>query len=154
MEHRGRPGRTLLAVLDDRQRLGVHLGVRRGGPRRRSQPPVGDPSPTASVDAGTLSGTIYTVSGWAFDPNAPQQEMYVDVYDRRPDGSQVAVRLRTRGTRPDVAQSYPGTGQNTGFSGSLQLAGVGRHSVCVYAINVGAGANRLVQCRAVYLSVP
>ena len=102
----------------------------------------------------TPSGTTYTVSGWAFDPNAPQQAMYVDVYDRRPDGSQVAVRLRTRGTRPDVAQSYPGTGQNTGFSGSLQLAGVGRHSVCVYAINVGAGANRLVQCRAVYLSVP
>ena len=114
-----------------------------------ANPPFGDASPTASVDRGTLSGTTYTVSGWAFDPNSPQQAIHVDVYDRRPNGSQVGVRLTTGGSRPDVARSYPGTGQNAGFSGSLQLTVVGRHTVCVYAINVGAGSNRLVQCRAV-----
>jgi hypothetical protein len=71
------------------------------------------------------------------------------VYDRRPNGTQVGVRLTTGGSRPDVARSYPGTWQNAGFSGSLQFAVGGRHSVCAYAINVGAGANRLVWCRAV-----
>ena len=116
-----------------------------------ANPPVGDPSPTASVDAGTLSGTIYTVSGWAFDPNAPQQAMYVDVYDRRPDGSQAGVRLSTGVSRADVARIYPGTGQNSGFSGSLPLAGSGRHSVCAYSINIGAGTNRLIRCLAVNL---
>jgi|GEM_PF-2461142 len=116
-----------------------------------ANPPVGDPSPTARVDGGTLSGKTYTVSGWAFDPNSPQQAIHVDVYDRRPDGSRIGVRLPTGVARPDVARSYPGTGQNAGFSGSLQLAGVGRHSICVYSINVGAGANRLVNCRTVSL---
>jgi hypothetical protein len=116
-----------------------------------ANPPVGDASPTASFDSGTLSGATYSVSGWAFDPNSPQQPIHVDVYDRRPDRSQVGVRLSTGGSRPDVARIYPGTGQNAGFSGSLQLAGRGTHSVCAYAINVGAGANRLFHCRAVYV---
>ena len=114
-----------------------------------TNPPVQDASPTASVDSGTLSGKTYTVSGWAFDANSPQQAIHVDVYDTRPGGSKVGVRLTTGKSRPDVARIYPGTGQNTGFSTSLQLSGIGRHSVCVYAINVGAGANKLVWCRAV-----
>jgi len=116
-----------------------------------ANPPFGDASPTAVVDGGTRSGTTYTVSGWAFDPNSPQRAINVDVYDRRPNGSQVGVRLSTGLSRPDVARIYPGTGQNTGFSGSLQLAGSGRHSVCAYAINVGAGANRLIRCLVVNL---
>ena len=119
-----------------------------------ANPPFGDASPTASVDRGTLSGTTYTVSGWAFDPNSPQQAINVDMYDRRPDGSQIGVRLITGGSRPDVARLYPGTGQNAGFSGSVQLAGGGRHSVCIYAVNVGAGASRLIQCRAVDMPAP
>jgi hypothetical protein len=126
---------------------GYALGVLAVG----ANPPVGDPSPTASVDRGTLSGTTYTVSGWAFDPNSPQRAINVDVYDRRPNGSKIGVRLSTGLSRPDVARIYPGTGQNTGFSGSLQLAGSGRHSVCAYSINVGAGANRLIRCLVVNL---
>jgi hypothetical protein len=114
-----------------------------------ANPPWGDARPTGLLDAGTLVGTTYTVSGWAFDPNAPQQAIHINVYDRRPDGSQVGVGLLTGGYRPDVARGYPGTGQNTGFSGSMQLAGAGRHTVCTYAINIGAGSNRLLQCRAV-----
>jgi hypothetical protein len=119
-----------------------------------ANPPVMDASPTAAVDGGYLSGQTYTVSGWAFDPNSPQQAIHVDLYDRRPDGSQVGVRLTTGRPRPDVARLYPGTGQNTGFSGSLQLVGGGRHSVCAYAINVGAGGHRLLKCYAVDMPVP
>ena len=129
----------------------VTSGYARGVIVVGANPPVTDASPTAALDGGTLSGTIYTVSGWAFDPNAPQQAMYVDVYDRRPDGSQAGVRLSTGVSRADVARIYPGTGQNSGFSGSLPLAGSGRHSVCAYSINIGAGANRLIRCLVVTL---
>lgn len=119
-----------------------------------SNPPFGDPSPVGAFDRAALSGKTYTVSGWAFDPSAPQRAINVDVWDRRPNGSKVGVRLKTGLPRPDIARIYPGTGQNAGFSGSVQLAGIGLHSVCLYAINIGAGANRLLQCRSVYLSVP
>jgi len=110
---------------------------------------VGDARPTGVLDAGTLSGTTYAVSGWAFDPNAPQSAIHINMYDRRPNGSQVGVGLLTGTYRPDVPRGFPGTGQNTGFRGSMQLVGGGRHTVCVYAINVGHGSNRLLQCRAV-----
>lgn len=141
-------------MSDDRQRFGVTSGYAGGVLVVGANPPVVDPSPTAAVDEGTLSGRTYTVSGWAFDPNAPQQPIHVDVYDRRPDGSQAGVRLSTGESRPDVARIYPGTGQNAGFYGSLQLTGGGRHSVCAHSINVGAGANRLIRCLTVDLPVP
>jgi hypothetical protein len=114
-----------------------------------ANPPVGDPSPIGFLQTGTLSGNTYSVSGWGFDPNVPQRAIYVDVWDQRPNGSRYGVRLKTGLSRPDIARIYPGTWQNSGFSGSLKLVGTGRHTVCVYAINIGAGSNRAVQCRAV-----
>ncbi len=122
-----------------------------------ANPPTGpqpDPNPVSSWDAGSLSGRTYQVGGWAFDPNAPQQSVNVDMYDTRPDGSQQGVRLSTGGSRPDVASAYPGTGGNTGFSGQLAMTGAGRHSVCLYAINVGPGSNTLMGCRNVDLPGP
>jgi len=111
-------------------------------------PPV-DPNPVGSFDAAALTGHAYRFAGWAFDPDTPGQPIYVDVYDRRPDGSQVGSRFATGGSRPDVAAAYPGVGGNTGFTGTLQLTGAGRHSVCFIAINVGPGGHRLLACRDV-----
>ena len=111
-------------------------------------PPV-DPNPVGSFDVATLTGHAYRFAGWAFDPDTPGQPIYVDVYDRRPDGSQVGTRFATGGSRPDVAAAYPGVGGNTGFTGSIQLTGAGRHSVCFIAINVGPGSHRQLACRDV-----
>lgn len=116
-------------------------------------PPV-DPSPVGSFDLGTLFGHTYRFAGWAFDPDAPGQPINVDVYDSRPDGSQVGARFSTGGWRPDVAAAYPGVGGNTGFTGSIQLTGAGRHAVCFIAINVGPGSHRLFYCGAVDVSGP
>lgn len=123
-----------------------------------ANPPYVDPSPTSSWDRGTLAinptGVSYTVGGWAFDPDSPQQSINVDVYDQRPDGSSVGARLSTGVARPDVARGFPGTGQNAGFTGTIALVGAGRHTVCAYAINVGGGGNRLIGCRPVDVPGP
>ena len=123
-----------------------------------ANPPYVDPSPTASWDGGTLaitpSGLSYTVGGWAFDPDSPQQSVHVDVYDQRPDGTSAGMRLSTSVPRPDVARVFPGTGQNAGYTGTVALPGAGRHTVCVYAINVGGGGNRLLACRPVDVPAP
>jgi hypothetical protein len=113
-----------------------------------------DPNPVGFFDWAALSGWTYQFAGWAFDPSAPTQAINVDVYDRRPDGTQAGTRLITNGARADVAAAYPGVGGRSGFSGSIQLVGPGRHSVCVFAINVGAGSNKLIQCRDVDVSGP
>ena len=122
-----------------------------------ADPPTGpqaDPDPLGSWDSAALSGRTYQVGGWAFDPNAPQQPINVDVYDHRPDGSDTGVRLTTGGSRPDVAAAFSGAGSNTGFNGSIQLRGAGRHSVCIFAINTGPGGNQLIQCRDVDVPGP
>jgi hypothetical protein len=120
-----------------------------------ANPPSGsNTDPIGTWDGATVSGRSYQVSGWAFDPNAPQQVINVDVYDHRPDGTDTGVRLSTGGGRPDVAGAYSGAGGNSGFTGSIQLDGAGRHSVCLYAINVGAGNNKQIQCRDVVVPGP
>lgn len=69
-------------------------------------PPV-DPNPVWSFDAAWLTGHTYQFAGWAFDPDAAGKPINVDVYDRRPDGTQVGSRFSTGGSRPDVAAAYP-----------------------------------------------
>ncbi len=116
--------------------------------------PGPSPNPIGSFDGASLSGRTYQVGGWAFDGNSPTQAINVDVYDQRPDGSQAGVRLITGGARPDVAAAFPGAGGRTGFNGSIGLYGPGRHSVCVYGINIGPGTNVLIGCRTVDVPGP
>ncbi|HEY5116947.1 MAG TPA: hypothetical protein VIJ00_15605 [Nakamurella sp.] len=119
-----------------------------------TNPPGADPNPVGTFDTGALSGHTYWFAGWAFDPDAPGQPINVDVYDLRPDGTQVGTRYSTGVSRPDVAAAYPGVGGSTGFTGSVHLTGAGRHTVCFFAINVGPGTNRLFSCGAVDVSGP
>ncbi|HVN52482.1 MAG TPA: hypothetical protein VMT43_13685, partial [Acidimicrobiales bacterium] len=63
------------------------------------------------------------------------------------DGRSVLV-LTAGGTRNDVATAFPGYGAAHGFDGSVNVAG-GRHSVCVHAVNRGAGnADTNLGCRS------
>lgn len=121
-----------------------------------SNPPsnIGDPSPQSAWDSASLSGRDYSFSGWAFDPNAPQQVINVDAYDHRPDGTDTGIRFSTGGSRQDVANAFGGSGSNSGFNGSIRLDGAGRHSICLYAINIGDGNNRQIQCRTVDVPGP
>ena len=116
--------------------------------------PPHDPNPVGTFDVGSLFGHTYQFAGWAFDPDAPGQPINVDVYDFRPDGSQVGSRHPTGVSRPDVAAAFPGVGGSTGFTGSVQLTGAGRHTVCSFAINVGPGSHRPFYCGVVDVSGP
>ena len=108
--------------------------------------PPADPNPAGNWDGATVSGRTYQFAGWAFDPNVLRQPVSVDVIDSRPDGSTVSTRFTANGSRPDVAAVYPNLGGNTGFAGSIQLTGAGRHVVCTMVINIGPGANQWLHC--------
>ena len=80
-------------------------------------------------------------SGWAIDPDTPGAiivQMYVD-------GS-VNTMTWANLSRPDVGAVYPWAGADHGYSLELPV-GPGAHTVCVYAINTGAGSSRLLGCR-------
>lgn len=104
---------------------------------------TGADQPVGSIDYITTDATGTTVAGWSLDPNTPD-----------PISVQVGVDGATPTTvlanvpRSDVQAAYPGTGLLHGFSTTLTIAD-GDHSVCVYGVNVGVGANSLIGCRLV-----
>ena len=92
------------------------------------------------------SGQV-TVNGWTLDSDVAQA-IPVHVYvDGGWGGQHLADVLR-----PDVQSLYPGYSDQRGFS--VTLNGLrGTQTVCVYAINVGAGSsNPLLGCRSVTVS--
>jgi hypothetical protein len=100
--------------------------------------------PLANWEALSASGSTVTVSGWAFDPDAPLTATSVHVYV---DGEGTAVTAN--GSRPDVGAAFPGTGNSHGFSWSGSMA-PGRHSVCVFAIDVDQPwRNTALGCRII-----
>jgi hypothetical protein len=97
-------------------------------------------NPGGAQERATAIGTTVTVSGWTVDPDAPSQALSVHVYaDGRPQFAVVAD------------QPHP-TANGHGFVGTLTLS-EGTHSVCTYAINVGAGSsNTQLGCATVKVS--
>jgi hypothetical protein len=107
--------------------------------------PVPSGSPFGSLDmVGSGLGSV-SVAGWAIDPDTAgsiQVHVYVD-------GSGYALDATT--SRPDVGVAYAGYGSAHGFGVTVPASG-GSHTVCAYAINVGAGSTSVLGCRVV--SVP
>jgi hypothetical protein len=104
---------------------------------------VPDTSPFGSLDRAVGVGGGVSVGGWAIDPDTSspiQVHVYVDGVGR--------PALNANQSRPDVGGAYPGYGNNHGFS-SVVSASSGSHTVCLYAINVAAGGNTGLGCRAV-----
>jgi hypothetical protein len=108
---------------------------------------VPDTSPYGSLDRVTGVGGGVAVGGWAIDPDVPTSPVQIHVYV---DGVGRPA-LNANQYRPDVGAAFPGTGSNHGFSATV-AATRGSHTVCLYAINVAAGSNVGLGCRAV--SVP
>jgi hypothetical protein len=90
--------------------------------------------------------TSINIAGWALDPDSAAS-IPVAVYL---DGS--LTSWYTAGvSRPDVGGAVPGYGAAHGYDITVP-AGPGSHSVCVYAINAGAGTmNPPLGCRTVTL---
>ncbi|MFF3028528.1 hypothetical protein, partial [Microbacterium sp. NPDC057944] len=85
----------------------------------------------------------FQVSGWAADRNTTAP-IAVHVYVG-PVGSAFTADLN----RADVGAAYPEVGANHGFDVKVPAPGPGPVDICVYGINVGAGANVLFLCKTV-----
>lgn len=103
--------------------------------------PSGDPRGEAKKIWGT-PGAV-SMWGWAADPDT------IDPIDLhiRVDGTQWFV-VRADAPYSAMPTLMPGVGNNHGFGATLPLS-PGRHEVCVFAVNVGPGASRLIRCGTV-----
>jgi hypothetical protein len=107
--------------------------------------PGGTPFGSFDLATSPSRGTV-TVSGWAIDPDTANP-IAVHVY-----ANKIGAAFTANESRPDVAAAYRGYGDRHGYTGRITNLARGSYNVCVYAINVGAGANTLIRCRTVTVS--
>jgi hypothetical protein len=105
--------------------------------------------PTGNWERLSATGGTLSLSGWALDSDAPTAAVQVHVYV---DGRSFAVTAN--GSRSDIGRAFPGAGNAHGFSFSRTVAS-GRHSVCVYAIDVdNKQRNTPFGCRSITTAFP
>jgi hypothetical protein len=120
--------------------------VGNAAPTAASEDPIGSLDLTGSPSPGQLR-----VRGWALDKNAPTQPLAIRVYvgGRASAPGALAHELGAVATisRPDVASRYSQAGAMHGFDVSFATVKSGPQPICVYAVNVGPGVDRLLGCR-------
>jgi hypothetical protein len=108
--------------------------------------------------AGSPAPGQVTISGWAFDPNALQQPVSIRAYlgGKPGEGSSSRYELGPVAAqqRADLPLAYPRAGAAHGFDVSFPVVGSGRQRLCVYALDIGPGADELLGCRDVGVPVP
>ena len=112
--------------------------------------PFGHYERVSSPKVGQVS-----VRGWAIDRSAQTTATHVQVVvggTRSTRGAEGYILLADR-RRTDVGRSYPLAGPNHGFEGTITTGKRGKQTVCVYALNVGAGQDTLLGCRTVDIVV-
>lgn len=112
----------------------------------------GEPDPTGTVPIGSLERVVpmaggFRVIGWAADPNTSGPvAVSISSEQRLLKGTADLVRY-------DVGVAYPQLGAAHGFDIRYQGLTPGRHQLCVWVDNVGAGTQgRLLGCT--YATVP
>lgn len=99
-------------------------------------------APIGVIDSVTVRGNTAFVSGWALDQdNVDPVSIHVYVGGR-------SAAYNADKPRPDIGAAFPVQGPNHGFSEAISIPS-GSSNVCVYAINLGRGANSLLGCRQV-----
>ncbi|HEX5610103.1 MAG TPA: DUF1906 domain-containing protein [Solirubrobacterales bacterium] len=114
--------------------------------------PVGYLDRTGAPEPGHVR-----VKGWAYDPNSP--------------GSTLAIRAVVGGragqpgtawfelgpiaslSRGDVGAKYPVAGKRHGFDTTIATLKSGSQPVCVYAVGIAPGGDRLLGCKATTIPV-
>ncbi|TFV87776.1 SpoIID/LytB domain-containing protein [Blastococcus sp. CT_GayMR16] len=95
----------------------------------------GQTLPFGNLDSVTVANGITVATGWVVEPDAPTAPISTHFYV---DG-QFAGIVAASESRPDVGAAFPGVGPAHGYTGYFVLP-AGRHTVCSYAINQGAGS--------------
>jgi hypothetical protein len=121
-------------------------------------PAAGSEDPTGVLDlAGSPSPGQVRVRGWALDPSAPTQPLAIRAYVGGRAGAPGALEYElgavATGSRPEVAVKYPAAGSKHGFDVSFPTVKSGPQPVCVYALNTGPGADRLLGCKTAAVPV-
>ena len=108
-----------------------------------------DSNPTGNFESVVRVPGGLRLSGWAFDFPDTTAAIDVHVYVNGNWGGAYPANV----SRPDVGAAFPGAGNNHGFDFVVPYSTAGPADVCVYGINkAGAGGNRLVGCRWIYVS--
>jgi hypothetical protein len=121
-------------------------------------PPVGESDPIGSLElTGSPTAGQLRVKGWALDPDAPTEALAINVVVGGREG-QKGVETFELGQvatqeRPDVAASHKLAGPLHGFDNTLVTVKSGPEPVCVYAVNLALGGNRLLGCRTTNIPV-
>lgn len=103
--------------------------------------------PVGEIDEISSTKGAVVIRGWALDPDttAPiEVHAYID-------GSGIATLANT--TRDDLRAPYPAYGTSHGFRVTVPAA-AGERTLCLYAINRGAGGNKTLTCRSLWVPGP
>jgi Domain of unknown function (DUF1906) len=123
-----------------------------GGTVGNSAPPAANEDPLGFLDlTGSPAPGQLRVKGWALDKNAPTQPLAIRVYvgGRASAPRALAHELGAISYLPrlDVGAKYRQAGAYHGFDLSFPTVKSGPQPICVYALNVGPGADRLLGCK-------
>ncbi len=114
--------------------------------------------PIGSLDAvGSPTPGALRVRGWALDRDAPTQPLAIRVYVGGRPGAPGALQHDLGPVaslaRLDVGTKYRVAGAQHGFDVSFPTVKSGPQPVCVYALNTGPGADRLLGCKSTAIPV-
>jgi hypothetical protein len=100
--------------------------------------------PHGSIISTTQFPGGFTSAGWAYDPNQPTSPIQVAI---SVDGTRTNFVTASQ-VRTDIPALRPASGNAHGFTVKA-LATEGTHRVCIYAKNLGLGADATISCRNV-----
>jgi len=96
------------------------------------------------------------VQGWAYDPNDPTEPVEVRAYVGGHAGAEGALEYELGAAglpRPEVGAKHPVAGEAHGFEASFPTTRSGQEQVCLYAVDLGPGSDRLLGCRTIGIPV-
>ncbi len=96
------------------------------------------------------------VQGWAYDPSEPTEPVEVRAYVGGRAGTEGALEYELGPAllgRPEVGLKHPKAGEAHGFEASFPTTKSRRQAVCLYATDLGPGADRLLGCRTIGIPV-
>lgn len=111
----------------------------------------GEDDPIGRLDrAGSPRPGHVRVRGWAFDPNLPTVPLSIRVsvggrYGAR-DAASYELGAIAKLARGDVGAAHPEAGRGHGFDSTFATTKSGPQPICVYAIGIAAGDDRLLGC--------
>jgi hypothetical protein len=115
-----------------------------------------DPKGRLEIAGSPRPGQI-RIAGWAFDPSAPTEPVSIRAYVGGRPGARGALRYElgpvATQSRPDIALYHSVAGEDHGFDVSFATIKSGRQPVCVYAVDIGPGADRRLGCRTIGVPV-